>query len=176
MSKRNTLDYFGLAIASIQKIEKLHKEREALDIEIAKQEQFVYATANFLPDEHRKLVTERIRLFQDLTRVRDAGLADAVRAVLAAEGDWLTTTQARDRLISLQFDFGSYTTNPLASVSTTLRRMKPEDVEIGTIDGVTAYRWKHKTNTLADMLRNENPKTLSSPYRPGTYIDVTNKK
>ena len=147
-----------------------------MDIEIAKQEQFVYATANFLPDETRQLATEKIRLIQDLTRVRDAGLTDAVRAVLAAEGGWLTATQMRDRLNSYQFDFGSYMTNPLASVSTTLRRMKPEDVEIGTRDGVTAYRWKHKANTFADMLENANPKTLSSPYRPGTYVDLSEKK
>ena len=176
MSKKDTPDYLNLVIAAIEKIEKLHKERETLDIEIAKQEKFVYATANFLPDEARKLATERIRLIQDLARVRDAGLTDAVRAVLAAEGGWLTAAQMRDRLNSYQFDFGSYMTNPLASVSTTLRRIKPEDVEIGTRDGVTAYRWKHKANTLADMLGNANPKPFSRPYGPGTYVNLSKMK
>jgi hypothetical protein len=145
MNNVETPDYLGLVIAAMNKIEKLQKDREALHIETAKLEQFVFATSNFLSDEHRHLVTERMRLFQDLTRVRDAGLTDAIRAVLTAEGDWLSTTQVRDRLISLQYDFSSYTTNPLASVSTTLKRMKPEDVEIGTRDGVAAYRWKNRS-------------------------------
>jgi len=40
------------------------------------------------------------------------------------------------------FDFSGYRSNPLASISTALRRFKPSDVETTEIAGVTAYRWK----------------------------------
>jgi hypothetical protein len=61
-------------------------------------------------------------------------------------GNWLTATNVRDHLVGLGFDFSGYSTNPLASVSTTLRRMKPEEVETTTVDGgVTAYQWKQQS-------------------------------
>jgi hypothetical protein len=45
------------------------------------------------------------------------------------------------------FDFSSYKSSPLASISTTLKRFKPEDVETAEIDGVAAYRWIGKVST-----------------------------
>jgi hypothetical protein len=136
-------EYIALANAAIERIEKLYEQRETIDAEVMKQEQFASAIANFLPDYERSLVIRRIENIQALQRVRDSGLTDSVRIVLGNAEDWLTTTQVRDRLLALGFDFSLYSTNPLASVSTTLRRMKPDDVEMKTNqDGITIYRWK----------------------------------
>jgi hypothetical protein len=72
----------------------------------------------------------------------EAGLTEAIRSVLKKNyRQWLTVTQVRDRLESAGFDFSSYKSSPLASISTTLKRFKAEDVETAEIDGVAAYRW-----------------------------------
>jgi hypothetical protein len=139
-----TPDYLGLIINAFEKIDRLQVEREKLDAEIMKQEQFISATANFLPDDQRDLVSRRMAIGQSLQNVRESSLTNAIRTILRQEsGNWLTVTNVRDRLLGLGFDFSDYSTNPLASVSTILRRMKSEEVETRNVDGgVAAFRWK----------------------------------
>lgn len=142
--KSTAPNYLALIINAFEKIEILQAEREKLDGEIMKQEQFISATANFLPDDQRELIARRMEIGQTLQNIREGGLTDAIRALLKQEsGNWLTATNVRDRLISFGFDFSDYSTNPLASISTTLRRMKSEGIETRMVDGgVTAYRAK----------------------------------
>jgi hypothetical protein len=129
---------------NFSKLERLYSDRESINGEIMKTEQFIAAAANMLPDNVRDLAIKRITVLQELYRVRDAGLTEAIRAILkTAKGDWLTVTNVRDRLSRAGFDFSSYTASPLASISAILRRMKSEEVETTMVDGgVTAYRWK----------------------------------
>jgi hypothetical protein len=146
------VNYYALITDAFAKMEHLRGQRESLDAEIVKLEQFISATANFLPDQQRDLVMRTVQNLQDLQRVRDSSLTESVRVVLAAAKDWLTTTQVRERLLALGFDFSLYTTNPLASISTTLRRMKPEEVESkSNADGVTVFRWKEDTKMAAKV-------------------------
>jgi hypothetical protein len=139
--------YLALVMDAFSKLEKLQRDHESIEAEVMKLEQLIAATANMLPEDTKGKVMLRLTTLRELFRLRDVGLTDAIRTILRQEaGDWLTVTNVRDRLVSLGFDFTDYSTNPLASVSTTLRRMKPEEVETTTIDGgVAAYRWKHKT-------------------------------
>jgi hypothetical protein len=136
--------YIAVIRDGISRLEKLYAERVSIDGEIMKTEQLIAATANMLPDEVRDLAIKGIENLQELNRVRDAGLTDAVRVILkAAKGEWLTVTNVRDRLSRAGFNFSSYSANPLASISAILRRMKSEEVETTMVDGgVTAYRWK----------------------------------
>ena len=139
----DTPNYIAVAVDAMNKLEELQRKRDAIDAEALKLEQLVIATANMLPDETKSLLLRRMEILQALTQLREGGLTDAIRAILqAAPGDWLTVTNVRDRLISAGFDFSRYSTNPLASISTTLRRMKSEEVETTTMDGVAAFRWK----------------------------------
>jgi hypothetical protein len=139
--------YSALAMDAFAKLEKLQQERESIEAEAMKLEQLIAATANMLPDDTREKVMLRLTTLRELFRRRDVGLTDAIRTILRkAAGDCLTATNVRDRLISFGFDFTDYSTNPLASISTTLRRMKPEEVETTTVDGgVAAYRWVSKS-------------------------------
>jgi len=136
--------YFALATDALDKLEELQRQREAIDADAMKLEQFVTATANMLPDDAKDVVLRRMSSMQELFRVREFGLTEAARIALKSRtGQWLTASNVRDQLLALGFDFSTYTTNPLASVSTVLRRMKQEEVEITTVDGgVVAYRWK----------------------------------
>lgn len=137
-------DYMSIVSTALENLKKLQDQRGTIDVEIAKLEQFITATANLLPEEKRQLVIDTMESIQELYRLRETGLTDAIRAVLRnSAGKWLTVANVRDHLVSARFDFSSYTANPLASISTTLRRMKSEDIETTNVDGsVTAYRWK----------------------------------
>jgi hypothetical protein len=159
-------DYLSIVRDALEKLKTLNGQREALDIESVKLEQFIIATANLLLESERNLVLATMENLQEVHRLREVGLTDAIRSVLkAADGEWLTAAHVRDRLISAGFDFSSYTANPLASVSTTLRRIKSEDVETTNVDGgVTAYRWAGKR--LVDLVKeaHENKKFRAMEY------------
>ena len=71
-------------------------------------------------------------------------LTDSVRETLklATQRDcYWTATEVRDQLKNAGFDFSQYTSNPLSSVNTVLRRFKPSEVETIARDGVMSYRW-----------------------------------
>ena len=159
-------DYLSIVRDALEKLKTLNGQREALDIESVKLEQFIIATANLLLESERNLVLATMENLQEVHRLREVGLTDAIRSVLkAAAGEWLTAAHVRDRLISAGFDFSTYTANPLASVSTTLRRIKSDDVETTNVDGgVTAYRWAGKR--LVDLVKeaHENKKLRAMEY------------
>ncbi len=137
-------DYMAAITDGFSKLDKLYSDRESIDGEIMKTEQFIAAAANMCPDNVRDLTIKRIQVLQELYQVRGEGLTDAIRSTLkAAQGDWMTVTNVRDRMSKAGFDFSSYSASPLASISAILRRMKSEEVETRLVDGgVTAYRWK----------------------------------
>jgi hypothetical protein len=129
---------------AFSRLEKFYAERESIDGEIMKAEQLIAATANMLPDKVKDLAIKRVEVLQQLHRLRDAGLTDAIRTILQKfHGDWMTVTNVRDHLTRVGFDLSSYSSSPLASISAILRRMKAEEVETKMVDGgVVAYRWK----------------------------------
>jgi hypothetical protein len=137
-------DYFAMVVAALKEVQTLQEQREAVEAEITKQEQLISALSNFLTDEQKAPVLDKLRINQELQRVRELGLTESVRTVLNATNEWLTATQVRDKLVDLGFNFSTYTSNPLSSVSTTLRRIRQEEVDFKTnSDGVAIYRWRH---------------------------------
>ncbi len=136
-------DYKKLIDESFEKFMALFEQREGIDAELMKLRQFIYATINMLPDEERQAYNERL----DNLANNSGGLTDAIKDILkyaVTGGRFVTVSQIRDYLQKLGFDFSGYSSNPLASVNTVIKRMKPNDVETTTIDGVTAYRWIHR--------------------------------
>jgi hypothetical protein len=118
----------------------LFAQKEALIAELLKLRQFIYATINMLPDNERGVYQAKLTEFSALT----GGLTDAVRETLklaAQRQTYFSASEVRNHLVKSGFDFSRYTSNPLASVNTVLRRFKPGEVETTTIEGVIAYRW-----------------------------------
>jgi hypothetical protein len=128
---------------AIAKMTALSAHRDAVEVELMKMREFIHATANMISDE--KVRNQYLDLLNDAIQqngIRDASLSDAVSRVLQeARGKFLTVTDVRDRLKTRGFDFTAYSSNPLASISTTLRRFKPNQVGTTMIEGVSAYRW-----------------------------------
>jgi hypothetical protein len=144
---------------AIGKMTALAAHRDAVEVELMKLREMVHATANMLSDEKQK--KQYLEILSDAVQyggIRDASLSDAVRKVLQeARGKLLTVTDVRDRLRTRGFDFAGYSSNPLASISTTLRRFKPSQVAATTVEGVAAYRWIFRFPRLRRKRINQSP-------------------
>lgn len=181
----NETDYSKVLGETLGKLGNIGSEIERLEIEAAKLRQFFSATLNMLPDNER---AEWLELFQNLTelaKAKETSLKDAIHNVLRqAYPTYLTAANVRDRLQTAGFDFSYYKSNPLASVSTTLRRFDTNEVESTQVESVTAYRiseyYMRKVRALARKLADSPAMPRLAPlthdFVPGTRMDVTKKK
>jgi len=137
----NDTDYHAILRTAMTRLGTIGKQREELESESAKLGQFIMATINMLPDAEREVFVKAFDELKAVVKEKEVGLKEACLKVLReAAPEYLTAAKVRDRVVSGGFDFSGYTTNPLASISTTLRRFKSEEVEETTIEGVTAFR------------------------------------
>jgi hypothetical protein len=149
-------DYKEVLDGIFARVAEIIRQRSDYDAEIARLHQLMYAAANMLPDEERNAVISKWVEFFESQLNTETSLVDAVRKVLQEAGrEWLTVAKVRDRLFSAGFDFSTYISNPLASVSTTLARLKKDEVQTTTIEGVTAYRWKGKRQPKLGLTYNK---------------------
>ena len=146
-------DYTQLLIAKFAEFGELLKARQHLDVQISKLKQFIFATINMLPDEERAKFRKQINDLSATVDAQAAGLTDSIRRILdTAYPKHLTVSVVRDRLEDAGFDFTGYTSNPLATIGTILRRMVPKEAEVTENDGVSAYRRKQQ-RALPDRLK-----------------------
>ncbi|MGA9390523.1 MAG: hypothetical protein WBV69_08770 [Candidatus Sulfotelmatobacter sp.] len=93
-------------------------------MEIAKLRQFVYATLNMVPNERRAAWQNNIDISVGRSLANATSLAESIRRVIKeAPRSTFTAKTIRRDLIQRGFDFSKYKSNPLSSISTTLRRM-----------------------------------------------------
>jgi hypothetical protein len=69
-------------------------------------------------------------------------LSECCRDVLRQKQDWMSPVEVREALLAAGFDFSNYTSNPLSSIHTTLKRMVPEELLTETRPDGQVYRWK----------------------------------
>ena len=69
-------------------------------------------------------------------------LSECVRDILRKKGDWMSAVQVREALLAAGFDFSNYTSNPLSSIHTTLKRLAQDELETETRSDGQVYRWK----------------------------------
>lgn len=141
-------DYRAVLEKAFDRAGKIYSQIEELQIEATKIRQFIMATINMLPDAERDAFLSMLEMLKEDDRTSEASLKDAcLRVLRESYPRWLSATRVRDGLISSGFDFSRYTSNPLASVSTTLRRIKREEVQTADVEGVAAYRLRHRPRT-----------------------------
>ncbi len=135
-----TIDYKAIAEDAYKELTALVARRDEIELEIAKAMQFLRATINRLPEEEKTFFRARVEALADDAEV---GLTHAIRAALrSSPKEWNTATDVRDILVQSGKDFSKYTSNPLASINTVLRRMHPDEADKITVEGVAAYRSK----------------------------------
>jgi hypothetical protein len=144
-------EYAEIIENACARLSGLSAQKEGIEQEMAKLRHFILATINLLPTEQRHEFYERVTSLIMDEGLRAAGLTDAIREILKANPKkWFSAKLMRDHLLNTNFDFSSYVSNPLASVSTTLKRLAPDEAELMEIDGVAAFRWR---NTKANRER-----------------------
>jgi len=118
-------DYQEVVRTSLQRFRDLYGKREQIDIELGKLRQFLYAALNMVPDEERGKWEHEIDKAVEEATSTTASLAGAVRKVFRQNSGVLgyTIGGMLEELRQLGFDFSAYKSNPLSSISTTLRRM-----------------------------------------------------
>ena len=149
------IDYRALLDEALEKYTVLFGQKEAIDAELLKLRQFIYATTNMLPDAERSIYQAELAQLASLA----GGLTDAVRESLklaTQRQTYFSAAEVRDHLVKSGFDFSLYSSNPLASVNTTIKRFKSSDVESTVIDGVAAYRWIFRFPRLPDGMSHSN--------------------
>jgi len=152
-------DYRQIVEDAIERMDALTWKKERIDIEIAKLKQFVFATVNLLPEDQARKVAARINGIIIEESISNASLTEAIKKVLVSVyPTWQTVAMVRGHLVMNGFDFSSYSSNALASVSTTLRRLKEAGhANTDEIQGVTVYR---ATGSLRRMYKAETIKEL----------------
>jgi hypothetical protein len=131
-------------------------ERKLKGIQTTLQGLTLYTTAQEVPTELMKKTTmsmaeamKKMKSVYDVaTELQVAGpdvrktLSECCRDILRAKQDWMSPVEVREALLAAGFDFSSYTSNPLSSIHTTLKRMVPEELLTETRADGQVYRWK----------------------------------
>src|ERR1035437_4459207 len=114
----------------------------------------LYTTAQEVPTELMKKTTmsmaEAMKKMKNVfdVDIQIAGpdvrktLSECCRDILRQKQDWMSPVEVREALLAAGFDFSSYTSNPLSSIHTTLKRMVPEELLTETRADGQVYRWK----------------------------------
>lgn len=143
-----------------EQVDKLEARAEEVDRKLQGIQQTLqgfslYANAQEAPTALTKKTT--VNLAEMLGRIRESMIAveipgpdvaktlsECCRDILRQKGDWMSAIQVRDSLMASGFNFSNYTSNPLSSIHTTLRRLAQEELETESRDGSQVYRWKAK--------------------------------
>jgi len=135
-------DYEQLIRDSLQRFRDLYANREEIDVELVKLRQFMYATLNMVSDTEREQLEQEINEAVRKASASATSLADSIRKVFQEQAySGFTLGAIRNALMETGFDFSAYKSNPLSSISTTLRRMV-ETGELEThvdLEGTTIY-------------------------------------
>jgi hypothetical protein len=140
------LDYQEQLEAIFKRLVEIVRQKSDLDAEATKLTQLLHATANMLPDDERNVIVGKWAALMQAQMHRETTLIDSIRKVLREAGrERLTVAQIRDKLMASGFDFSEYMSNPLASISTTLLRLKEKrEVDSKTVEGVATYRLRRR--------------------------------
>jgi hypothetical protein len=146
----NPADYAGALEKSLQRLSAVIDEIDALALERDKLMQFIVAGIPLLPEKQGIKFVRRLDKFRRQSEKKELALTDAIRNELQkVYPEWLTVREVRNQLVISGFDFSSYKSNPMAAISTTLRRIGDQDskykdqrVESSHAGGVFSYRMK----------------------------------
>jgi len=119
-------EYTRIFREQMNKWHELKDQRDAINEQMRGVSQMARAALNMVPNEDRiKLATS----FWEVMKSQE-GLTEAIRNILFANrGQWTTAVQVKELLDKSGFDFSGYTSNPLSSIHSVLKRFKKEEVK-----------------------------------------------
>jgi hypothetical protein len=141
-------DQMDYVAAVNRTLKNLLEARAVIDQTRATEVGLILLTKSLLrmvPEDQREELEKRANEILRKSSLERPTLIQAIRAALFSHlGEWMSTTDVRDSLIESGFDFSGYVSNPLASISTTLKRLALNEpgFERTIIKGVAGYRAK----------------------------------
>jgi hypothetical protein len=135
------INYAEVMDQALSDLENLIRERNRMDMEIAKLRETVRVLSTMVKENEEQI--HRRSAILGWASLNTPNLTDSVRAVLrGAREQGMTAIETRDKLQSAGFDFSSFS-NPLASVHTTLKRLiGHKEAVYGTDrEGKPVYVW-----------------------------------
>jgi hypothetical protein len=143
------IDYYATIADSASQLVRLDKERKRIEREAQNHRELIVASIKMLPDEEQGRF---LRILGDAVITRKVRLTDAIREALSTS-DWLTASEVKTRIERRGFDFSAFTTNPVSSIYSILKRDKAVDSQAGE-SGTAVFRLKGygASNSLASQL------------------------
>lgn len=136
-------EYEAIFLAHLKKANDLQQEEKRIRSSIEKVNEMLKASFFLMTEEEQgKLLTVYTAALEQVTK-EQIGLTDAIRNVLESNPmEWFHAVKVRESLNQSGFDFSTYTTNPLTSIHTVLKRFKRAEVKTrkGKM-GLQEYRW-----------------------------------
>lgn len=164
MESQPSIDYYKMFSDLVKRHGELSQGRNDIDLEIAKLKQLILATFPLLPAEKQAIFQKEIEELEE----QSAGLLNAIKLVFSnRKGEWLSAVSVREHLNTMGFDLTQYRANPLASITTTLKRLVPGHLESQTSgDGQVLYK---RRLTLLDQL-GRSRMIAAPPRSPGARV------
>lgn len=127
-------------LKSIERFQFLAEQNKRNTGEMLRLRQYMTATVNLLNEEGREVWETLVDSVLEEADASVATLTEAIKKILQINyPDFMSVAKVRDELVATGFDFSSYKSNELASVSTTMRRIQPE-LETRDNAGTAEYR------------------------------------
>jgi hypothetical protein len=135
-------EYRKIVDDHLRKLRELRSEQDRIQRETKSVADLVRAALRMLPDGERSSLEDDL---DDILAQRH-GLTKMVRSIITVHyPDYLTPVQIRNEMESNGFDFSFYSSNPLSSIHSVLKRTDSSHIETKNLpDGTIAYRWKLK--------------------------------
>ena len=136
-------EYANIFTEHLTKLKTLLSEQQRINSEIKSVKEMMKASFNMMPDDERQKFSAIVKQAVNTLVTQERGLTEAIRVLLESNRRrWFSAVNVRDKLIESGFDFSTYTSNPLASVHTVLKRLKREEVKTRELlPGNKEYRW-----------------------------------
>jgi hypothetical protein len=133
--------YEKIVESCLDHFRELLVQRDKIEADVLRLRQVLYATLPMIPEEKREYWQGAVDEAVLRMAMTSASLAESIRKVFRENPNMgMPMTFVRDMLLKSGFDFSSYTSNPLSSISTTLRRMvETGEMEVREMEGATLF-------------------------------------
>ena len=155
----NHADYLALLI---NEIGELRKQRDEINVRIARTTRLIEATGDMIPDSDIQAgFRGALERFVDRLHSENIGLTEAVRAALRSQPEKsFTPAMLRESLEHNGVIFRGYRSNPSISINSVLKRLDEGEVKVTRLaDGAMFYQWKMLGNQRVFELMSKEEET-----------------
>ena len=136
-------EYATIFNEHLKKYTELQGQQRRTQSEMGKVAEMLKASFGMMTDEEQTNFVGVLAAVLEQAVKQELGLTEAIRNLLESNRkEWFNAVRIRDRLKASGFDFSGYTSNPLASIHTVLKRFKRTEVKARqSAAGIKEYMW-----------------------------------